>query len=85
MLWGLGFSHMTRFAFVTPLVLVPLVVTASAAFAQSNEHDAACARDVTRYCRAVMNDNDLVILACLKQHRVKLSKACEKVLTDNGQ
>ncbi|HXL12591.1 MAG TPA: hypothetical protein VN941_01335 [Bradyrhizobium sp.] len=76
---------MTRFAFVTPLVLVPLVVTASAAFAQSNEQDAACARDVTRYCRAVMNDNDLVILACLKQHRVKLSKTCEKVLTDNGQ
>ena len=76
---------MTRFAFVTPLVLVPLVLTASVAFAQTSEQDAACARDVTRYCRPLMNDSDLVILKCLKQNRVKLSKACEKVLTDNGQ
>jgi hypothetical protein len=76
---------MTGFAFVTPLALALLVLTASAAFAQNSEQDAACARDVTRYCRAVMNNSDLVVLACLKQNRVKLSKACEKVLTDNGQ
>jgi hypothetical protein len=25
------------------------------------------------------------VLACLKQHRARLSKACEKVLTDHGQ
>ena len=56
---------------------------ASAASAQQG-HD-ACARDVSRFCRAVMNDGDLVVLACLKQHRSRLSRACDKVLTDNGQ
>ena len=45
----------------------------------------ACARDVSRLCRAQMNDGDQVVLACLKQHRGRLSKACARVLTDNGQ
>jgi hypothetical protein len=47
-------------------------------------HD-ACVRDVSRFCRAKMNDGDSVVLECLKQHRARLSKACEKVLTENGQ
>ena len=33
----------------------------------------------------IMNDGDQVVLACLKQHRARISKACDKVLTDNGQ
>ncbi len=47
-------------------------------------HD-ACARDVSRFCRAHMNDGDSVVLECLKQHRSRLSRACDKVLTENGQ
>ena len=47
-------------------------------------HD-ACVRDVTRFCRAHMNDGDSVVLECLKQHRSRLSRACDKVLTENGQ
>ena len=69
---------MTRLLFA-----IPFVVFASAAFAQQG-HD-ACARDVSRFCRAQMNDGDQVVLACLKQHRARLSKACDKVLTDHGQ
>jgi hypothetical protein len=69
---------MTRFLFV-----IPLLVTVSAASAQQG-HD-ACARDVTRFCRAHMNDGDQVVLACLKQNRARLSKACDKVLTEHGQ
>jgi hypothetical protein len=69
---------MTRILFI-----VPFVVMTAAASAQQG-HD-ACARDVSRYCRAVMNDGDSVVLGCLKQHRGRLSKACDKVLTDNGQ
>ena len=65
------------------LFIVPFVVMACAASAQQG-HD-ACARDVARHCRAVMNDGDSVVLGCLKQNRARLSKACEKVLTDNGQ
>ena len=73
-----GHNPMFRFLFVIPFVLI-----ASGASAQQG-HD-ACARDVSRFCRAVMNDGDSAVLACLQQHRARLSKACEKVLTDNGQ
>jgi hypothetical protein len=69
---------MTRFLF-----LIPLALMVSSASAQQG-HD-ACARDVSRFCRAVMNDGDQVVLSCLKQHRARLSKACDKVLTDHGQ
>jgi hypothetical protein len=70
---------MTRFLFV----LIPFVLLASGASAQQG-HD-ACARDVSRFCRAHMNEGDMVVLACLKQNRPRLSKACEKVLTEHGQ
>ena len=68
------------------LFIVSFVVLASAASAQQQQpgHD-ACARDVSRFCRARMNDGDMAVLACLKQHRTRLSRACDKVLTDNGQ
>jgi hypothetical protein len=65
------------------LLMIPLVLLASAASAQQ-EHD-ACARDVSRLCRAYMNDGDQIVLACLKQHRARLSKACLKVLSEHGQ
>ena len=45
----------------------------------------ACARDVSRFCRAHMNDGDQIVLSCLKQNRGRLSKACEKVLAEHGQ
>lgn len=66
------------------LLVVPLVLLAFAASAQPQGHD-ACARDVSRFCRAHMNDGDMVVLACLKQNRARLSKGCEKVLVDHGQ
>jgi hypothetical protein len=69
---------MTRFLLVLPFVLI-----ASNAFAQQG-HD-ACARDVSRFCRAYMQQGDQIVLACLKQNRARLSKACDKVLTDHGQ
>jgi ATP-dependent Zn protease len=71
---------MARIFFVIPFVLV-----ASAASAQQQPGHDACARDVTRFCRARINDGDQIVLACLKEHRAKLSKACEKVLTEHGQ
>jgi hypothetical protein len=71
---------MARIFFVVPFVLL-----ASAASAQQQQGHDACARDVARHCRAVMNDGDSAVLACLQQNRARLSKACAKVLTDNGQ
>jgi hypothetical protein len=67
------------------LFIVPLVLLVTAASAQSGRPEAGCARDVSRHCRSVMNDGDMAVLACLKQNRARLSKACEKVLTDHGQ
>ncbi|WP_262048541.1 hypothetical protein [Bradyrhizobium sp. Bra78] len=71
---------MTRFLFA-----ISLLLCASGASAQQQPGHDACARDVTRFCRAVMNNGDQAVLACLKQNRPRLSKGCEKVLTDNGQ
>jgi hypothetical protein len=67
------------------LFIIPFVLVVSAASAQSSRPDPGCARDVSRHCRAVMNDGDQAVLACLKQNRAKISKVCEKVLTDHGQ
>jgi hypothetical protein len=72
--------NMTRF-----LLAIPLVLIVSAASAQSGRPDPGCARDVSRFCRPQMDQGDMVILGCLKQHRARLSKTCEKVLTDHGQ
>ena len=73
---------MTRFFFAIPMVL-PLMLMAPSASAQQGQD--ACARDVSRFCRAHMNEGDMVVLACLKQNRARLSKACEQVLTSHGQ
>lgn len=71
---------MTRFLFVIPLVLI-----ASSASAQQKQGQDACARDVSRFCRAQMQDGDQIILACLKQNRARLSKPCQQMLASHGQ
>ena len=69
---------MTRFLLVISFVLVATQVSAQ-------QGQAACSRDVSRFCRAVMNDGDMVVLACLKQNRARLSKGCQQVLASHGQ
>ena len=49
------------------------------------EEQAACTRDVQRYCRPVIDQGDFTILACLKENRPKLSTACDQVLKNHGQ
>jgi hypothetical protein len=53
--------------------------------AGSPEEQKACSRDVQRYCRSVMNQDDFTVLACLQQYRPKLSNACNQVLVTHGQ
>lgn len=65
------------------LLILPFVLVASAASAQQ-EHD-ACARDVTRFCRAHMNEGDQVVLGCLQQNRSRISRACAKILAEHGR
>jgi hypothetical protein len=75
---------MFRFSFVFLSALIAAQVLAISDASSQQGHD-ACARDVSRFCRAQINDGDSVVLGCLKQHRARLSRACDKVLTDNGQ
>ena len=49
------------------------------------EEQAACSRDVQRFCRPVIDQGDFTILACLQQNRPKLTAACELVLKNHGQ
>ena len=75
------------------LLAATLIITpVSGAFAQTNskrsgtaEEQRACAPDVSRLCRDVMNDSDLTVLGCLKANRAKVSASCNKVLVSNGQ
>ena len=70
---------MTRF-----LLIVPVILMASAAQAQQQGRE-ACTRDVSRFCRAQMNDGDMVVLACLQQNRARLSKGCQQTLAAHGR
>ena len=71
---------MTRF-----LLAISLVLITSAASAQQQPGHDACARDVSRFCRPLMQSGDSAVLGCLQANRAKLGKACQKVLADHGQ
>jgi hypothetical protein len=70
---------MTRFLLVFPFVLI----AATSASAQQGQD--ACARDASRFCRAHLNDGDMVVLACLQQNRARLSKGCQATLASHGR
>jgi hypothetical protein len=75
--------------FFLPLVLLTLSVSSAAVAQQQRsgtpEEQAACSRDVQRYCRPVIDQGDFTVLACLQQNRPKLTKACDQVLKNHGQ
>jgi hypothetical protein len=75
--------------FLLALTLLSLSAS-SGAFAQQQrsgtpEEQKACTRDVQKFCRPVIDQGDFTILACLKEHRSKISAACDQVLKSNGQ
>ena len=49
------------------------------------EEQKACTRDVEKHCRAVIDQGDFTVLACLKENRAKISAACNQVLKNHGQ
>jgi hypothetical protein len=71
------------------LLALTLLSLSTAAVAQGQrgtpEEQRACTRDVQRFCRHVIDQGDLTILACLKENRAKISEACGKVLRTHGQ
>ena len=75
--------------FFMALTLLSLSLSTGAVTQQQRsgtpEEQAACSRDVQRFCRPVIDQGDFTILACLQQNRPKLTKACEQVLKNHGQ
>ena len=76
--------------FLIALTLLSVSVPAGAIAQQQQrsgtaEEQAACSRDVQRFCRPVIDQGDFTILACLQQHRPKITKACDQVLKSHGQ
>jgi len=72
--------------FFLVLILLSVPVSAGAlAHSGSEQEQQACTRDVQRFCRKLMDQNDLIILGCLKENRPKLSSACRDVLVSHGQ
>ncbi|WP_108513149.1 hypothetical protein [Bradyrhizobium algeriense] len=71
------------------LTLLSISVSSHAAFAQQQrgtaEEQKACTRDAQKFCRPVLDQGDFTVLACLKEHRSKISAACDQVLKSNGQ
>ncbi|MHC2335877.1 hypothetical protein [Bradyrhizobium sp. USDA 4454] len=77
---------MRKFLLALAVFSIPL---ASSAVAQQGrgtpDEQKACTRDVQRHCRAVIDQGDFTILACLQQNRSKISAACDQVLKTHGQ
>jgi hypothetical protein len=78
---------MRKFLLALTLLSIPV---SSEAFAQQQrsgtaEEQKACTRDVQKFCRPVIDQGDFTILACLKEHRSKISTPCDQVLKNNGQ
>lgn len=78
---ALALLSSTTTAFAQPLPLPLPGATRSG----TAEEQAACNRDVQRHCRAVINQGDFTILACLQANRAQISKACDQVLKNHGQ
>jgi hypothetical protein len=75
--------------FFLAILLLSLSVSTGAIAQQQRsgtpEEQAACSRDVQRFCRPVIDQGDFTILACLQEHRPKLTAACNQVLKNHGQ
>jgi hypothetical protein len=75
--------------FFLALILLSTSVSTGAIAEQQRsgtpEEQKACARDVERFCRPVIDQGDFTVLACLQQNRPKISTACNQVLKNHGQ
>jgi hypothetical protein len=75
---------MHKFIIALFLLSVPVSIGALA-HSGTDQEEKACAPDVQRFCRKLMDQGDFTILACLKENRPKLSPACRYVLVSHGQ
>jgi hypothetical protein len=79
-----GGNTMHKYFLALTLLSVPAVAGALA-HSGTEQEEKACAPDVHRFCRKLIDQGDLTILGCLKDNRPKLSPACRYVLVSHGQ
>jgi hypothetical protein len=82
--WLLG-SAAVALAQFPPQLAAPKCASVSQGTPQER---AACQPDVTRFCQAELKANEcdvFAILGCLQRNRARLTRACNQVLTSNGQ
>jgi hypothetical protein len=69
-------------------VALSLTLIASAGYAQDDlrkKGDRACGGDSRRMCSKFFGQGDMMVLGCLQENKVKLSRNCHKFLTEIGQ
>lgn len=76
---------MRKFLLALTLLSASFSTAAVAQGSGTPEEQKACTRDVQKFCREVIDQGDLTILACLKENRSKISAACQQVLKNNNQ
>jgi hypothetical protein len=68
------------------LALIMTSSLSSMAASGTPEEQAACRPDVRKFCHHVKEDaGDTAFLACLQEHRAKLSTKCSALLESHGQ
>ena len=73
-----------KFLILTVLVVMLPATGFAQGMSQRERGDRACRGDVQRHCRPVMNQGDSVVLQCLQRNQNRISKACRRVLQENG-
>jgi hypothetical protein len=58
---------------------------AAAAAERSKADEDACRPPVRKYCSKFVGEGDLIVLACLQEHRKDIGKSCQDVLERNGK
>jgi hypothetical protein len=71
---------MQKFLVALFLLSVPVSVSALA-HSGTDQDEKACAPDVQRFCRKLMDQGDFTILACLKENRVPLRAGHPRTMT----
>ena len=76
-----------RLSLLSALTAILVIGSFAPASAQDDiraRGDKACGADSRRMCSKFFGD-DMQVLACLQQNKVKLSGSCRKFLTEIGQ
>ena len=53
--------------------------------ANREEGEKACSPDAREFCKSVLSQGDMAVLACFQQNRANISRDCDAFLRKNGQ